>query len=210
MFKTNKIKSALLSGIIALSAAVAPFTATVAPSMTASAADGDNYAKLLQYSLYFYDANMCGDMGSDCAIDWRGNCHMSDDVVGGFHDAGDHVWFGQPAGYAAATLGWGYMEFKDAYEATGQGAHLKVITDRFAKFIRSATKMSGDTVTSVLIEKGEGGADHAYWGAPEKQGDRGRMLWSNGGAANITAEYAAALAIHVNSTAAARAEAQTR
>jgi hypothetical protein len=33
-----------------------------------------------------------------------------------------------------------------------------------------------------------------YWGAPETQGDRGRMVWTTGGAANITAEYAAALA----------------
>lgn len=157
------------------------------------AADGDNYAKLLQYSLYLYDANMCGDM-SDCAIEWRGNCHMQDDVVGGFHDAGDHVMFGQPQGYAASTLGWAYYEFKDAFEKTGQAEHLKVITDRFAKFFRDATKMNGDTVSQVLIEKGEGGQDHMYWGAPEQQGNRGRMLWTTGGAANITAEYAAALA----------------
>ena len=160
---------------------------------SSSAADSDNYAKLLQYSLYLYDANMCGDM-SDCGIEWRGNCHMQDDVVGGFHDAGDHVMFGQPQGYAASTLGWAYYEFKDAFEKTGQAEHLKVITDRFAKFFRDATRMNGDTVSQVLIEKGEGGQDHMYWGAPEQQGDRGRMLWSTGGAANITAEYAAALA----------------
>ncbi|MCR5305163.1 MAG: glycoside hydrolase family 9 protein, partial [Oscillospiraceae bacterium] len=158
-----------------------------------SAADGDNYAKLLQYSLYFYDANMCGDM-SDCAIEWRGNCHMQDEVVGGFHDAGDHVMFGQPQGYTASTLGWAYYEFKDAFEDTGQAEHLRVITDRFAKFFRDATQMSGGTVSRVLIEKGEGNTDHMYWGAPEQQGDRGRMLWTTGGAANVTAEYAAALA----------------
>ena len=189
----KKIKSAILSGMIAAVSVASSLSTVSAPSLSAGAADSDNYAKLLQYSLYFYDANMCGDM-SDCALAWRGNCHMNDDVVGGFHDAGDHVWFGVPEGYTAAVLGWSYYEFKDAYDATGQGAHLKVITDKFASFIRSATKLSGDSVSSLLIEKGEGGADHKYWGAPEQQGDRGRMLWSNGNCANVAAEYAAALA----------------
>ena len=193
MNKLNRLKSAIISGAVAMSALAAPLSA-VSPSLTANAADGDNYAKLLQYSLYFYDANMCGKMDGDCALQWRGDCHTSDDVVGGFHDAGDHVWFGQPEGYTASTLGWAYYEFKDAFDATGQTAHLKVITDRFAKFMREATVLNGDSVSKVLIEKGEGGPDHNYWGAPETQGSRGRMLWTSDGAANITAQYAASLA----------------
>ena len=193
MHKLNRFKSALIGGAVALTSLAAPFSSMVAPSLTATAADGDNYAKLLQYSLYLYDANMCGN-NSDCGLSWRGNCHTNDVVPGGFHDAGDHVMFGQPQGYAASTLGWSYYEFKDAYEATGQGAHLKVITDKFAKFFRDATELNGNTVSRVLIEKGEGNTDHAYWGPPETQGDRGRMLWTTGGAANVTAEYAAALA----------------
>ena len=192
MNKLNRLKSAIISGAVAMSALAAPLSA-VSPSLTANAADNDNYAKLLQYSLYFYDANMCGN-NSDCALTWRGNCHTNDVVPGGFHDAGDHVMFGQPQGYAASTLGWSYYEFKDAYDSTGQTAHLKVITDKFAKFFRDATKLNGNTVSEVLIEKGEGNTDHNYWGAPETQGDRGRMLWTTGGAANVTAEYAAALA----------------
>ncbi|SHM87872.1 glycoside hydrolase family 9 protein, partial [Ruminococcus flavefaciens] len=192
MISSKKLKSAIISSATAIAAFVSPIAA-VTPSLSANAADGDNYAKLLQYSLYFYDANMCGN-NSDCALSWRGNCHTNDEVPGGFHDAGDHVMFGQPQGYTAATLGWAYYEFKDAFDATGQTAHLKVITDKFAKFFRDATVLNGNTVSKVLIEKGEGGVDHSYWGAPENQGDRGRMLWSTGGAANVTAEYAAALA----------------
>ncbi len=193
MHKLNRLKSALIGGAVALTSLAAPFSSMVSSPLSASAADGDNYAKLLQYSLYLYDANMCGD-NSDCGISWRGNCHTSDAVPGGFHDAGDHVMFGQPQGYAASTLGWSYYEFKDAYEATGQGAHLKVITDKFAKFFRDATELNGNTVSRVLIEKGDGDSDHMYWGAPETQSGNRRMLWTTGGAANITAEYAAALA----------------
>jgi len=49
----------LLTGTTALSGL------TTLGSMAASAASYDNYAKLLQYSMYFYDGNMCGsDVGS--------------------------------------------------------------------------------------------------------------------------------------------------
>ena len=194
--KFSRLKSAALSGILAVTAVAGSMSAAVKTSpSTADAADSSNYARLLQYSLYFYDANMCGDV-SGCGLSWRSNCHMDDEVPGGFHDAGDHAMFGQPQGYTASTLGWAYYEFPDAFSDTGQADHLKLITDKFCKFFRDATVLNGNTVSKVLIEKGEGNVDHAYWGPPEKQGYRGRMLWSTGGAANVTAEYAAALAVN--------------
>lgn len=99
-----------------------------------------NYAKLLQYSLYFYDANMCGDeVGTKSLLDWRGNCHTYDkysytrtdgstvtvDLTGGFHDAGDHVKFGLPEAYAAFVLGMSYDTNKSAYVASGQTNHCR-------------------------------------------------------------------------------------
>ena len=104
MRHTFKLGKRLIAGIMSTALLASSVAFTAAPT-TVVAADNDNYAKLLQYSLYFYDANMCGDV-SGCAFSWRGNCHTSDDVVGGFHDAGDHVMFGLPQGYAASTLGW--------------------------------------------------------------------------------------------------------
>ncbi len=196
--KTNKIKSLILSGMLAVtsiagSAAAGSFAAA-APSLSASAADNDNYAKLLQYSLYFYDANMCGDV-SGCGLSWRGNCHTSDEVPGGFHDAGDHAMFGLPQGYTASTLEWAYYEFPDAFDETGQTDHLKMITDHFAEFFKASTKLNGDTVTNFLYQKGDGTVDHSYWGPPETQGNR-EMFWTSNGASEIAAEYAAALAAH--------------
>jgi hypothetical protein len=195
--KINKLKAQLISGVLALSAVAAPFTASVTPSVavTANAADTDNYARLLQYSLYFYDANMCGD-NSTGAISWRSNCHMTDEVKGGFHDAGDHAMFGLPQGFTASTLEWSYYEFGDAFDATGQTEHLKVILDHFCEFFKNSTKLSGGTVTDFLYMKGEGHEDHNYWGPPEQQGSR-QMFWTSQGqtkASDIAAEYAAALA----------------
>ena len=167
-------------GAAVMSAAVAVGSTAVLykNAVNVSAADTDNYAKLLQYSLYFYDCNWCGDAGSSSAISWRGDCHTDDQVKGGFHDAGDHAVFGLPQGYTAATLGWAYREFKDAFNGTGEAAHFKKINDHFIEFIKGSTKISGDTVSSLLYQKGDGEADHAYWGPPEKQG-AGRKMFAH-------------------------------
>ncbi len=197
--KLNKIKSAVLSGMIAAVSVAGSFTMT-APVLSSSAAS-DDYAKLLQYSLYFYDANMCGDkVGETSGLTWRDDCHTGDEVNGGFHDAGDHVMFGLPQGYSASTLGWGYYEFKDAYNATGQASHFKTVSDYFCKFFKDSTKLDGSgNVTNFLYQKGEGDPDHAYWNAPEKQeqeqGTR-KMYWTSNSASDIAAEYAAALALN--------------
>ncbi|MBR6792110.1 MAG: glycoside hydrolase family 9 protein, partial [Ruminococcus sp.] len=191
----NKIKSVLLSGAMAVSSLAAPFSASVAPAINASAATSDNYARLLQYSLYFYDANMCGtDVNSKCAMTWRSNCHTDDEVPGGFHDAGDHAMFGLPQGYTAATLGWAYYEFSDAFNETGQADHLKTITDYFCDFFKRSTKLNGNTVSNFLYQKGDGQKDHGYWGPPEMQGGGRQMFWTSNSASDIAAEYAAALA----------------
>lgn len=182
----------LLTGTTALSALVRT------TGMTASAASYDNYAKLLQYSMYFYDANMCGDqVGETGQMEWRDDCHTSDAVTGGFHDAGDHVKFGLPAGYTASTLGWGYYEFKDSYDSLGQTAHLKTITDYFAKYFKDCTTLSGDSVSSFIYQIGNGDQDHAVWCAPEVQDASSRQVYkTTNSASDIAAEYAAALAVN--------------
>ena len=162
---------------------------------TAAAAD-PNYGRLLQYSLYFYDCNMCGT-NTDCAVTWRGACHTQDEVLGGYHDAGDHAMFGLPQGYTASTIGWAYYEFKDAFLASGQADHFKTVSKHFTEFFKASTKLSGDTVSSFLYQKGDGDVDHQYWGKPENQeqvqGKR-KMFWTSNSASDIAADYAAALA----------------
>ena len=198
----NKFSKRLAASLIAAATIGSSGVLSSLTYLPVHAADTDNYAKLLQYSMYFYDGNMCGDdVDSASAFDWRGDCHTGDEVVGGFHDAGDHVKFGLPAGYSAATLGWGYYEFKDAYDSLGQTAHLKEITNRFCKYFKDCTVLSGDTVSKFCYQIGEGGGgnDHGYWGPPETQesikGSR-KAFWTSSGASDIAAEYAAALAVN--------------
>ena len=141
-----------------------------------------NFAKLLQESLYFYDGNMCGtDVDENSAFSWRGNCHTYDshvtyngktvDVSGGYHDAGDHVKFGLPQGYAATVLALGYYQFADAYDELGQTAHFNTIMDYFCDYFTRCTiyKEGTDTVEAFCYQVGDGDSDHAKWEAPEGQ-----------------------------------------
>ncbi len=166
-----------------------------------AAEDYENFAKALQYSQYFYDANMCGtEVENNTQFKWRGNCHTYDaqlpldtdntnlsadfiskyksvldpdgdgcvDVSGGFHDAGDHVEFGMPEAYAGSTLGWGYYEFRDAYEKTGQNTHIEMILRYFNDyFMKTTFRDSSGEVIAFCYQVGEGEIDHAYWNAPE-------------------------------------------
>ncbi|MBE6853155.1 MAG: glycoside hydrolase [Ruminococcus sp.] len=176
-----------------------------------------NFAKALQYVLYFYDANKCGydvDENGEPGLkwlEWRGDCHVEDykiplepmvlegadakfgvrmsqefidehrdildpdgdgfiDCGGGMHDAGDHVKFGLPGSYAASTVGWGYYEFRDAYEKTGQQEHVEDILHWFNDHYMKGTYLDEDgKVVAFCYQVGEGNNDHNYWNPPELQ-----------------------------------------
>lgn len=154
-----------------------------------------NYAKLLQYSLYMYDANMCGtDVGETSLFDWRDDCHTFDtttyrrndgqtvtvDLTGGYHDAGDHVKFGLPEAYSGFVLGMSYDTDKAAYEAAGQVGHLQTITTRFADYLVKCAVLDGNgNVEAYCVQVGQGGGgyDHGYWGAPENQTNANRPFY---------------------------------
>ena len=204
--KSRRLTALLLAA--AVTSAALPMTASA--EATPHKADYEdvevNFAKLLQYSLYFYDANMCGtDVSENNLLPWRGDCHAYDaavplqpmtdeeigtnlsasfiskykdildpdgdgcvDVSGGFHDAGDHVKFGLPEAYAASVVSWGYYEFREAYEATGQDKHAETICRYFCDyFMRSTFRDKSGNVIAFCYQVGDGSIDHSYWQAPE-------------------------------------------
>ena len=94
---------------------------------------------------------------------------MGRDLEGGYFDAGDHVKFGQPMAASVNMLAWGGVEYKQAYQQSGQLDELldavKWGTDYFLK----AHESSGGKTDKLWVQVGEGGAgnDHGYWGSPE-------------------------------------------
>ena len=61
----TKLTAAISAGVLAVTGTAASLSAM---SVSAEGLDLDNYAKLLQYSLYFYDANMCGSAAENSAF----------------------------------------------------------------------------------------------------------------------------------------------
>ncbi|MDO5559451.1 MAG: glycoside hydrolase family 9 protein [Oscillospiraceae bacterium] len=192
--------AAMTSGVIA-PGCINTVSAETTPGVADYYEVENNWAKLLQYTMYFYDANMCGtDVNDNNLLSWRGNCHTYDsqlkldtdntnlsesfiekyrdvldpdgdgcvDVSGGFHDAGDHVKFGLPEAYAGSEVSWGYYEFREAYEKTGQAEHAETICRYFSDyFMRCTFRDENGKVIAFCYQVGDGNIDHAYWQSPE-------------------------------------------
>ncbi|MGN0622063.1 MAG: glycoside hydrolase family 9 protein [Porcipelethomonas sp.] len=77
----KKIKRfrAFLTGVCVTASAIASPALPFVSQKVSAAEDYGNFAKALQYSMYFYDANMCGtDVGENTRYTWRGDCHTYD------------------------------------------------------------------------------------------------------------------------------------
>lgn len=150
-------------------------------SATTDDANSINYAKALQQSLYFYDANLCGNTVTEHSLfNWREDCHAIDcsvstdygtlDLSGGFHDAGDHVKFGLTQAYTLSMLGLGYYNFSDGYIQTGQQPHIKNISTYFADYFKKCTVLDDNgNVKAFCYQVGDGEIDHSVWTSPEQQ-----------------------------------------
>ena len=94
------------------------FSAPISEIVQDSGLDID-YARSLQYSLYFYDANMCGDTAErDSLLSWRGDCHTYDAHVPMIE------WDGvtTPSSKGGTNLSPEFMEkYKDVLDPDGDG-----------------------------------------------------------------------------------------
>ncbi len=235
----KKLSALAAAAVTAVSAVPCAFTADAAatPYKADYEETDNNWAKVLQYTLHFYDANMCGtDVTGKSRFSWRGNCHVYDskvpmhpiddnhtgvnmsesfmekykdildpdgdgfiDVSGGFHDAGDHVKFGLPEAYAASVVSWGYYEFRQAYEETGQDTHVETICRHFCDyFMRSTFRDEKGDVIAFCYQVGDGAVDHQYWQSPEidAMGRPAFFATSSLPTTDDVSESAAALAIN--------------
>ncbi|NJL22284.1 MAG: hypothetical protein HC895_18025 [Leptolyngbyaceae cyanobacterium SM1_3_5] len=128
-----------------------------------------NYGEVLEKSFLFYEAQRSGDLPSTNRISWRGDSALRDgadvgvDLTGGYYDAGDHVKFGFPMAASMTMLGWGVVQYRNAYQQSGQLDEaldaLKWGTDYILKAHTAPNEFWGQV--------GLGGPDHAYWGPAE-------------------------------------------
>ncbi len=181
-----------------LAAALAASSLSAAVASPAQAAPLYNYAEALQKSIWFYETQVAGPKPAWNRVSWRGNSAMNDgadvsrDLTGGWFDAGDHVKFGFPMAGTATMLAWGAVEYRSAYQASGQLTHLlnnlRYVNDYFIKAHPSANVLYGQV--------GNGGLDHAWWGPAEvmKMNRPTYQINATCGGSDLAAETAAAMA----------------
>ncbi len=191
----------IISGAVsaALTASCMTFTAPAA-QIGVTAASKQNYADALDKSLYFYETQQAGPLPEWNRVEWKTDSTMSDAVLGGWYDAGDHVKFNLPMAYSASMLAWGLYQYPDGVEKTGLMTtyvnNLEFVLDYFADC---------DKGTSVVYQVGNGTVDHTWWGpvslleyAMEENGtsvaSAREALSASKGCSAVFGEMAAALA----------------
>lgn len=124
-----------------------------------------NYGEALQKSILFYEAQQSGELPDWNRISWRNDAGVNDgqdvglDLTGGWFDAGDHIKFGFPMAFSVTALNWGFLEYKDGYDAVNQTEHfkrnIKWVTDYFIK--------CHPTKFEFYAQVSKKGQDHSFW-----------------------------------------------
>ncbi|HEU4391254.1 MAG TPA: glycoside hydrolase family 9 protein, partial [Blastocatellia bacterium] len=128
-----------------------------------------NYGEALQKAIWFYEAQVSGPKPASNRVTWRGDSALGDgsdvglNLTGGWFDAGDHIKFGFAMASSAAMLAWGGVEYRQAYQTSGQLQNLlnnlRVANDYFIKAHTAPNELWGQI--------GEEGPDHSFWGPAE-------------------------------------------
>lgn len=131
--------------------------------------NAQQYGEALQKSLLFYEAQQAGPLPDWNRVEWRGDSVPDDgadvglDLRGGWFDAGDHVKFGFPMAATTTLLAWGGVDYRQAYEQSGQMEHLlnnlRFVNDYFINAHPSPNVLYGQV--------GLGNQDHSFWGPAE-------------------------------------------
>ncbi len=88
-----------------------------------------NYAEALQKSILFYEAQRSGSLSTSSIptrLTWRGDAQLTDgqaeglDLTGGWVDAGDNMKYNITNSAATALMAWSAVEYRQAYESSGQ------------------------------------------------------------------------------------------
>lgn len=84
MMSRKKLRKKISKSILSMTLVLGLVTPSTCRADLVQAAQKDeayNYAKALQLSMYFYDANQCGEGIDGGALSWRGDCHLEDQYI---------------------------------------------------------------------------------------------------------------------------------
>ncbi|ORX75060.1 cellulase Cel9A precursor [Anaeromyces robustus] len=146
---------------------ISAVAALVAPM--AVVAKSQDYARHIELSLLFYEAQRSGKLPENNRIYWRHDSMLdagSDhgvDLTGGYYDAGDNVKFNFPGAASLTLLAWSAIDYADGYKKADQW-----------KYILDAVRWGADYFVKchtgkneLYVQVGDGQIDHGYWYPPE-------------------------------------------
>ncbi|CAG8655557.1 7159_t:CDS:2 [Cetraspora pellucida] len=129
------------------------------------------YARLVAYSLYFYEAQRSGKLPTNNRVSWRHDSALNDgqdvnlDLSGGYYDAGDYVKFTFPLSWTITTIAWGALEWNQGYQLANQTQYLmdmvKWGTDWF---IKASSNTNSTEYQYLYVMVGNLNIDHNYFG----------------------------------------------
>ncbi|MDR0920702.1 MAG: glycoside hydrolase family 9 protein [Oscillospiraceae bacterium] len=165
--KHIKIGKKILAGVTTFAMVFASFNSFPKenPELKVTAAQSGgmyDYAVALDMSMFFYEAQQSGPLADWNRVTWRADAGMSDEVLGGWFDAGDHVKFNVPMAYSVATLCWGLYQWGDSLPAD--------LKERVSLNCMYALDylVACDRGDKVVVQVGaDGMTDHKWWGSPE-------------------------------------------
>ncbi|KAK3104432.1 hypothetical protein FSP39_001893 [Pinctada imbricata] len=158
-----------------------------------------NYNDVLHKSIMFYEAQRSGKLPADNEISWRGDSALNDsgingeDLTGGWYDGAGSTKFGFPMSASTTLLGWGLLQYKDAYQAAG-------LLDKMYDCIRWPLEWMLKCRTGpneLYIQVGDESEDHNHWERPEslKIARPAKKIDASHPGSDVAGEYAAAMTV---------------
>ncbi|KAI8089409.1 Six-hairpin glycosidase-like protein [Halteromyces radiatus] len=141
-------------------------TSSSAPTSSPQPGVNKNYANLLTYSMWFYEALRSGKLPSNNRVSWRHDSGLQDgqdhnvDLTGGYYDAGDYLKFTLPLAHSLALISWGGIEWYDGYTKANQASYLHDTVRWGTDWLMKAHPDSN----TLYVQVGSGDIDNNYWG----------------------------------------------
>ncbi|RIB06730.1 glycoside hydrolase family 9 protein [Gigaspora rosea] len=129
------------------------------------------YARLIAYSLYFYEAERSGKLPTDNRVSWRHDSALNDgqdvglDLSKGYYDAGDYAKFTFPLSWTITVISWGALEWGKGYELANQTQYLREMVKWGTDWLINASSNTNNTADQYLyVMIGNIESDLNYWG----------------------------------------------